>query len=123
MQPYELNKGLDESTCLVLPSKFEPWGVAVHEATAAGLLVIASGKVGATVHLVQPGSNGFIFDSGDVEACAAAMQRVHGLSKARRAEMSAMSRTLSSLYSPQRWSQTLLESFAAAQQTSEKPAP
>ena len=123
VQPYELNKGLDESTCLVLPSKFEPWGVAVHEATAAGLLVIASGKVGATVHLVQPGSNGFIFDSGDVEACAAAMQRVHGLSKARRAEMSAMSRTLSSLYSPQRWSQTLLESFAAAQQTSEKPAP
>ncbi len=123
VQPQDLDKVLAQSTCLVLPSKFEPWGVVVHEATTAGLLVIASSKVGATVHLVQPGSNGFVFDAGDAEACATAMQRVHELSKERRAEMSAVSRTLSTLYSPQRWSQTLLESFGAAQQANGKPKP
>jgi glycosyltransferase involved in cell wall biosynthesis len=117
IQPDKLTKVLSESTCLVLPSNFEPWGVVVHEAVTAGLLVIASDKVGASIHLVQPGYNGYIFDSGDVHGCTCEMVRVHDSYPARTNEMSEVSRTLSTLYSPRRWAQTLLESFAATRNT------
>src|SRR5262249_8090015 len=43
---------------LVIPSDFEPWGVVVNEALAAGLAVVASDAVGAAAELVRDGVNG-----------------------------------------------------------------
>lgn len=37
------------SDMLVLPSKYEPWGVVVHEALCAGLEVLCSNKVGSSI--------------------------------------------------------------------------
>lgn len=51
---------------LVLPSWFEPWGVVINEAVAAGLAVVASEAVGAAAELVRDGVNGRIFPVGDV---------------------------------------------------------
>jgi glycosyltransferase involved in cell wall biosynthesis len=53
---------------LVLPSWFEPWGVVVNEAVAAGLAVVASEAVGAAAELVRDGINGRVFPVGDVAA-------------------------------------------------------
>jgi glycosyltransferase involved in cell wall biosynthesis len=52
---------------LVLPSDYEPWGVVVTEAAAAGLAVIASSVVGAAADVVEEGVNGRIFRRGDKE--------------------------------------------------------
>lgn len=52
---------------LVLPSDYEPWGVVVTEAVAAGLAIVASSVVGAAADTVVPGLNGYVFERGDQE--------------------------------------------------------
>jgi len=51
----------------ILPSKGpgETWGLALNEAMACGLPVIASDKVGGAIDLIRNGVNGYIFKSGD----------------------------------------------------------
>ncbi|MDC3983868.1 glycosyltransferase family 4 protein [Polyangium jinanense] len=50
-----------------LPSRFEPWGLAVNEAMNLGLPIIASDQVGAVPDLVGP-DNGWVFPAGSVPA-------------------------------------------------------
>lgn len=51
--------------CFVLPSTYEPYGVVVLEAMAAGLPVVLSDRVGSASDLVRTGENGFIFEAGN----------------------------------------------------------
>jgi glycosyltransferase involved in cell wall biosynthesis len=51
---------------LVLPSRWDGWGMVVNEALSAGVPVIASDRCGAA-DLVQHGVNGYVFRSEDVE--------------------------------------------------------
>lgn len=43
----------------------ETWGLAVNEAMACGKAIIVSDKVGCAKDLVEPGINGFVFQSGN----------------------------------------------------------
>jgi glycosyltransferase involved in cell wall biosynthesis len=113
VQPDRLRDLLASSGCLVLPSTLEPWGLVINEATTAGLLVLASEKAGAAVHLVQDNYNGFIFDGGDVNGLAALMSHVSNLSEERLDAMSRASYLLSKQFSPARWADTLLDGFHA----------
>jgi len=114
VQPGQLQGILASSGCLILPSTLEPWALAVHEATSAGLLILASENVGATVHLVQDHYNGYIFDSHDVKALAVLMSQVSNLSDGRLDAMSRGSHLLSKQFTPTRWADTLLEGFRTA---------
>lgn len=62
LQPTELLNVLSQADVFVLPSKFEPWGVVIHEVTTAGLPVISSLKTGANEFFVEHQKNGFIFN-------------------------------------------------------------
>jgi len=46
----------------------ETWGLAINEAMACGLPVIASDKVGCASDLIQSAQNGYTFPAGNVEA-------------------------------------------------------
>jgi len=48
-----------------LPSSIDPWGVVVHEFTAAGLPIITSSGVGANDAFLINGYNGFRFETGN----------------------------------------------------------
>lgn len=48
----------------VLPSRIEPWGLAVNEAMNFSLPVIVSSRVGARLDLVRPGENGAVIAPG-----------------------------------------------------------
>ncbi len=113
VQPEQLPEVFATTGCLVLPSSFEPWAVVVHEAASAGLLVLASEKVGAAVHLVQPGYNGFICSTGDAEELAEQMARISAMSDERLDHMSHASYGLSQQFSPLRWADTILDAFDA----------
>jgi glycosyltransferase involved in cell wall biosynthesis len=118
VQPDKIPQVLASAACLILPSRFEPWALVVHEAAAAGRLILASEDVGAVPHLVQPGYNGFIFNNEDVAGLATLMSRVSAMGDAQLDAMSRASYMLSQQFSPRLWADTLLQSFHARSTTS-----
>lgn len=58
----------------VLPSNFEPWGLVVNEAMAAGLPVIATDRVGCIDDLVRVGVTGVVVPAECPDALADAMR-------------------------------------------------
>ena len=70
----DLASAYHSSHVLVLPSSFEPWGLVVNEAMAAGLPVIVSDQVGAAHDLVEGHETGFIFHFDDVDELAQRMK-------------------------------------------------
>lgn len=109
VQPGDLPKLMASAGCLVLPSRFEPWGVVVHEATSAGLPVICTDVCGASTRFVFDGYNGRVVPPGDPDSLAQAMVWVHEQSKARRHAMSAASSALAAQLTTSRWAEFLLD--------------
>ena len=72
----EMPRFLELATVFVLPARHEPWGLIVNEAMAAGRAVIVTDDVGCQPDLVTDGVEGCVYPVGDVEALAAALQRV-----------------------------------------------
>jgi glycosyltransferase involved in cell wall biosynthesis len=66
---------LDESTCLVLPSRSEGMGRVIIEAFCRGRGAIGS-RVGGIPDLVEDGVNGLLVEPGDAQALADALVRV-----------------------------------------------
>ncbi len=64
------------ATCLVLPSRSEPWGLVVNEALAYGCPVIVSDHCGCVPELVLEGVTGFSFVCGNADDLADRMQRI-----------------------------------------------
>jgi len=58
----------------VLPSGFEPWGLAINEVMNAGKAIVVSDQVGCVHDLVVESQNGRIFPVGDVKLLAEVMQ-------------------------------------------------
>lgn len=58
---------------MVLPSRFDGWGVVLNEAASMGLALIGSDKVGAAHHLIGPGVNGFMVRAGSVDSLRSAL--------------------------------------------------
>jgi len=57
-----------DADVFIHPARHEGWGVVVQEALAAGMPVIATRQTGAAYDLIDPGTNGFLFDAEDEEA-------------------------------------------------------
>lgn len=77
VQPDDLPDLLAESGAFVLPSRFDPWPLALVEAAAAGLPVICSDACGSAVEVVRPHYNGFIVPTESPRGLAEAMAAIH----------------------------------------------
>ena len=77
VQPDDVPSKFSKAEVFVVPSLYEPWGVAIAEAMGCGLPVICTDRCGAGWDLVEEGITGWRIKSGDVEALAAAMQEAH----------------------------------------------
>jgi glycosyltransferase involved in cell wall biosynthesis len=121
VQPKSLPARFASSGCLILSSTiFEHWSLVIHEAASAGLIVLSSEKAGASVHLVQPGYNGFIVGSGDANGLAKRMSDISTMSDAELDAMSQASYSLSRQYSPQLWADTLLRAASSCSMTANR---
>jgi glycosyltransferase involved in cell wall biosynthesis len=63
----ELPAMYDLCDVFVLPSGFEPWGLAINEVMNASKAVVVSDIVGCAVDLIRDRENGRIFPTGDIE--------------------------------------------------------
>ena len=68
-EPEDVPRLMHEHACFILPSKWEPWGVVVAEAKAAGMKVIVSDQVHAREDLACDA----VFRAGDADELAAKM--------------------------------------------------
>jgi glycosyltransferase involved in cell wall biosynthesis len=108
VQPEDLPSVFGQATALILPSRFEPHGVIVQEAAAAGLAIICSDAVGAGDLFVRPGLNGVVFGTASVSDLARALIEIHGWDATDLSEASATSRNLALQFTPRGWTSTLL---------------
>jgi len=107
--PPQLPSTFARASCLLLPSRFEPWGVVVHEAAAAGLAVICTAACGASTRFVDDGRNGCVVPTEDPEALAGAMVCLTGASDDQLDTMARASIDLASVLTPSRWATNLTE--------------
>lgn len=77
VQPADQPAILAAHAALVLPSRYEPWGVVVAEAMGSGMPVICSSACGASVELLQNYYTGLEIPPGDPKALAKAFSWMH----------------------------------------------
>lgn len=100
---------MSQAGCLVLPSRWDHWGVVVHEAACAGLPIIASTTCGAATDLIQPHVNGFVFPPTDAAALAHLLLKVDHEGNGR--QLGQNSLYLSHRFDPQLFAQTVLHAI------------
>lgn len=111
VQPKDLGNYTSQTGVFVLPSRFEPWGVVVHEFAASGFPLLLSEPVGARSAFLKEGVNGFVFKAGDVGSIKEQLKRVIAQSDTQLLEMGAQSHALAQAISPDSWVNTLLDIF------------
>lgn len=109
VHPDELPAVMAGAGCLVLPSRFEPWGVVIQEAAASGQVVLCTSTCGAASRMVLDGYNGRVVAPDRPAELAERMRWVSQLPVERRAEMSRRSVELARQYTPARWAEHLVE--------------
>lgn len=109
VQPADLNKYIEKSGAFVLPSRFEPWGVVVHEYTAAGLPLVLSSEVGAKETFLRVDENGYEFEAGNINDLKEKLKKLFTLSNESLNLMSKRSNELSQQLTIEKWCATALE--------------
>jgi glycosyltransferase involved in cell wall biosynthesis len=105
-EPEKLAETMKQSGCFILPSRHDHWPLVIHEATCAGLPILASNTCGSSIELVQNGYNGFTFPPGDPLILAKLMKYMAESGRAK--EMAKHSLQLSYRYSPLLWAKRIL---------------
>ncbi|MHC4249435.1 MAG: glycosyltransferase family 4 protein [Planctomycetota bacterium] len=78
IQLDELPRYYGLASCFCIVSNSDPWPLAMLEAIACGLPVIASWKCGNTVELIREGWNGWVCDPDSIGSIAECMVVAHG---------------------------------------------
>lgn len=102
----ELPMVYGKASLFILPSLFEPWGLVINEAMAAGLPIIASHQCGCVPDLVTE-NNGFIFNPENEQELVELLDKVTEMPKKKLLEMGNNSIKKISDYSPQKWAVNL----------------
>lgn len=113
VQPADMTQHWRRAGAFVIPSRFDPWPLALVEAAASGLPVIASEACGSADEVLRRGSNGFAVRTGHAHSLAVAMAAIHR----RHGELPAWggrSRKLAAPYSAEEWTQKWMAHFQAA---------
>lgn len=108
VQPADLPYLMGNSGVFILPSRHEPWGIVLQEAAATGLPLLCSDACGASVHLLQDGYNGYIFETENVNQLADYMLHLSHIPPEQRKEMGQRSFDLSRQFTPERWADTFM---------------
>jgi glycosyltransferase involved in cell wall biosynthesis len=112
VQPSGLPALFASHGVFIMPSRGEPWGVAIAEAAATGLPLICTDVCGAAADLLRPYHNGISVPSGDAAALADAMVWMHRHSDQLRT-FGLRGRELAQAFSAQAWAQRMTACFTS----------
>lgn len=63
VQPSQMEELIKKTGLFILPSRFEPYGVVLHEMALSGIPIIASVFCGASDDYVESGKNGYVLQN------------------------------------------------------------
>jgi len=109
VQPADLPNIMKEGGVFILPSKFEPWGVVVHEFAAAGFPMVLSDQVGAGEMFLEEGLNGFTFSWQKENDLENTLQKIMSLPNEQLLDMGKKSHEFAQRITPELWANTLME--------------
>lgn len=98
----------------VVPSTFEPWGLVVNEAMAAGLPSITSDRVGCVDDLVKHGETGRIFSAGSRLRLKDSMQYLVEHSEKRK-KMGNQARQLIAGWTLENWATNIVDAWSGGE--------
>ncbi len=110
VQPADLPAVLADSGAFAIASRMDHWPLALVEAAAAGLPVLATDTCGSTVEVLRHSFNGVLAPSEDIPAIAAGFRWLHRHYE-ELPEMGLRSRTLAAPYSSRLWAKQWFEIF------------
>jgi glycosyltransferase involved in cell wall biosynthesis len=108
VQPNDLPQYIKQTGVFVLPSRFEPWGVVIHEFAAAGFPIICSNEVGAKTAFVEHNMNGYVYKAGDISELKKQLKKIMGLNDIELLQMGEKSVEKAQKITPEIWSATLI---------------
>lgn len=108
-QPSELTELIAQTGIFVLPSRYEPWGVVVHEMAASAMPMLVSNKVGAATQFIKEDENGFIFEADNILELKEKMLDCISKTDEQLQKMAIVSEALGSSYSPPMWADTIMK--------------
>lgn len=121
ISPDRVSRELAGADLLVLPSRWDGWGVVVNEALAAGVPVVCSDRCGASSVLTD-GSVGEDFPAGSVDGLASVLRR--RIEPGRTPEITrAACRAVAATLTPDAGARHFLAGIVAIQSGSPLPAP
>lgn len=97
-----------QASFFILPSRFEPWGLVVNEAMAAGLPVAVSESSGCAPDLVDL-ENGFTFDETDEGNLIAVLDAIAATTESERKKMGQRGRKKIDFFSPENWARNFIQ--------------
>ena len=98
---------ISKAHVFVLPSKYEPWGVILHEIVSLGKPVLVSENVGSSYCFTKNGFNGFVFSHKKKNDFKYKMKKILELCEDDLEKMGKESVNLSKSISIERWVKTL----------------
>ena len=107
LQPEELKDVISQTGVFVLPSKFEPWGVVLHEMVASGMPILVSDQVGSINTFLNNNVNGMSFSYLKKEDFKNKLLKFMHLSDQELLKMGEESVLLSKKKTPAKWVETL----------------
>jgi glycosyltransferase involved in cell wall biosynthesis len=107
VQPDEIGEYIGQTGVFILPSLFEPWGVAVQEFAAAGYPLLLSKAVGASDTFLKDGENGFFFEPKNVSGIFEVMKKITSMSDSELINMGEISHNNAQKINPDSWIQTI----------------
>lgn len=114
VQPSDVPALISGGQVFVLPSHYEPWGLALQEFAAAGFALIASDRVGARTAFLEEGVNGTVFQAGNREELGQQIIAMCELDSSTRYRMGRRSHQLARTINWETWSDALVRMMAGA---------
>jgi glycosyltransferase involved in cell wall biosynthesis len=111
VQPADLPEVMRAAGAFVLPSRYEPWGLVIHEAAMSGLPLIVTESCGAADYFLAPNLNGYLVKPDKVASLLNALNAFAALSPSERLAMAQRSSLLARQRTPMTWAASVMRAL------------
>jgi len=108
VQPSEMQALIQMGEVFIMPSRYEPWAISVHEFATSGFALLLSDRIGSRFSFLKAGKNGLVFPYRDWKVFQSQLTTLCRLNSQELARMGTVSHELAIKVNRESWSQSLI---------------